>query len=243
MDVVDLRPDLRMLSGVPGQAYLLRHTGGVLLVDTGLPGTGDVAAGALRDWGLDRGALTHVLLTHWHHDHTGSAAEIGAWPGVRVWAHRADAPVIRGEAGEPAAVLTEAEAALFASVSGGAAARVPARVDRELSEEVLDELGLEVIATPGHTAGSIALLAREVGVLFTGDIAASSDAVPGGEGAVILGPFNVDREQAAASFRRLGERTVDVDTVCFGHGHPLRGADVAKLPAAARADVVPDPFA
>jgi glyoxylase-like metal-dependent hydrolase (beta-lactamase superfamily II) len=238
MDVVDLRPDLRMLLGVPGQAYLLRRPSGVLLVDTGLVGGPDAALEALRGWGLDRDALTHVLLTHWHPDHTGGAAEIGAWPGVQVWAHHADAPVVRGEAEGPAAVVTDAEAALFAQVTAaGPAVPPPARVDRELSEEVLDELGLEVIATPGHTDGSIALLGAEAGVLFTGDIAAEAD------GAVVLGPFNVDRARAAESFRRVGERAGDVDTVCFGHGRPLRGAETAALRDAARAPAVPDPFA
>jgi glyoxylase-like metal-dependent hydrolase (beta-lactamase superfamily II) len=236
MDVVDLRPDLRMLRGTPGQAYLFRWSGGVVLVDTGAVGAGGAVAAALRDWGADRDALTHVLLTHWHPDHAGSAAEIGAWPGVQVWAHRDDAPVVRGERAGAAPVLTEAEAALHAVVAGDLPDAPPARVDRELTEEVLDELGLEVLGTPGHTDGSIALFARDEGVLFTGDIAAEH------EGAVILGPFNVDRDRAAASFRRLGERAGEADTICFGHGAPLDGAAARALRDAARAPAVPDPL-
>jgi glyoxylase-like metal-dependent hydrolase (beta-lactamase superfamily II) len=95
MDVVDLRPDLRFLRGVPGQAYLLRHGGGVTLIDTGQVGQGEIVAAALRDWGLDRDSLTCVVLTHWHADHAGSAAEIAEWPRVRVLAHKADAPPSR----------------------------------------------------------------------------------------------------------------------------------------------------
>lgn len=235
MDVIDLRSDLRMLRSAPGQAYLLRWGSRVLLVDTGRLGEGPAVAAALRDWGLDRDALTHVVLTHWHADHAGSAAEIGAWPGVQVLAHRADAPVVRGERPGAAPVLTGTEEPLLAQVSRDLPDAPPARVDRELvDEEVLDEIGARVVATPGHTDGSLALHVVEAGVLFTGDIAAES------RGQVILGPFNVDRARARESFRRLGE--VPADAVCFGHGQPLLGSATAALHAAATAPEVPDPL-
>lgn len=64
--------------------------------------------------------LRVVLLTHWHPDHTGSAAEIGTGPGVRVWAHHADAPVIRGHRPGPPPVLTPAEETLYPQIAGPA---------------------------------------------------------------------------------------------------------------------------
>jgi glyoxylase-like metal-dependent hydrolase (beta-lactamase superfamily II) len=89
MNVVDIRPDLRMvLDSGPGQAYLLRRGTQAVLIDTGIAGQGGAIADALADWGLDREALTHVLLTHWHPDHVGSAAEVGSWPNAQIWAHR-----------------------------------------------------------------------------------------------------------------------------------------------------------
>jgi hypothetical protein len=52
-------------------------------------------------------------------------------------------------------------------------------------------------------------------------------------GKAILGPFNVDRHSAIASFRRLAE--MDVDIACFGHGDPIvREASHALLDAANR---------
>ncbi|BCJ28802.1 MBL fold metallo-hydrolase [Actinocatenispora sera] len=235
MEIVELRADLRMVVDPPGQAYLLRHSGGVLLVDAGRVGTGEAIAAALRGWGLDRDAVTQLVLTHWHADHAGAAAEVAGWPNVRVFAHRADAPVIRGERVGDEPVLTAAERALHAQVSQGLPDPPPSRVDHELDDaEVLTELGAQVVATPGHTPGSIALHLPEARVLFTGDVAAEHD------GVVLLGPFNRDRQQAARSFRRLGGLAADV--VCFGHGRPLVGAATEALRRAAATDPVPDPL-
>jgi glyoxylase-like metal-dependent hydrolase (beta-lactamase superfamily II) len=63
-------------------------------------------------------------------------------------------------------------------------------------------------------------------VLFTGDAVAR-----GQDGRVICGVFNVDRAQAAESFRRLA--AFDVEVACFGHGEPLTRDAAAGLRAAA----------
>lgn len=236
MKMVELRPDLRMiLDDGPGHAYLLRRGSEVVLVDTGIAGQGESIAAALRDWGLDRDALTHVLLTHWHPDHAGSAAEISTWPNAKVWAHHVDAPIVRGDAQGYLPHLTHAEEGLYSQISSTVPDAPPSRVDRELADdEVLADIGASVLSTPGHTDGSIALHFGEAGVLFTGDVATEN------QGEVILGPFNHDRSRARESFRRFAD--IDVDTVCFGHGQPLQGPDTRKLRDAALADRVPDPL-
>jgi glyoxylase-like metal-dependent hydrolase (beta-lactamase superfamily II) len=93
---------------------------------------------------------------------------------------------------------------------------------RELSEgDVLDfGGGAEILAIPGHTAGSIAIHLPRRGVLFTGDTIANV-------GTVMLGTFNQDRPQTVAAFRRLAE--VDVETACFGHGEPIVSAAAARI--------------
>jgi glyoxylase-like metal-dependent hydrolase (beta-lactamase superfamily II) len=235
MQIMDLGADLRMLVGSPGQAYLFRRGEEITLIDTGAVGcAGDIAA-ALRDWGADTSALRRVVLTHWHADHAGSAAEIGSWPGVEVLAHRLDAPVIRGQAAGAEPVFTDAERALHAQVAADLPPAPPARVDRELEDgDMVDGLGARVIATPGHTDGSIALYLPDERVLFTGDVAAHA------QGHVILGPFNTDRVLAAASFRRFAD--LPAEAVCFGHGDPLTGAAAGALAEAAGGATVPDPL-
>lgn len=80
------------------------------------------------------------------------------------------------------------------------------------------------MATPGHADGSMALLLQRPRVLFTGDTAAEH------QGQIVLGPFNVDRDRAAVSFRALAE--LDADVACFGHGRPVVGNASAALAAA-----------
>jgi len=75
--------------------------------------------------------------------------------------------------------------------------------------------GLSVIATPGHTAGSICLLDDANGTIFSGD-AIYVDARLGWE----------DPEAFATSLIRL--RDLDVRVVHSGHG---RSFDVAELRA------------
>lgn len=85
-----------------------------------------------------------------------------------------------------------------------------------------DEIfGLQVIGTPGHTAGHISVLDPVAGLLVAGDAINES-------GGMVLGPneqFTTDMGQANASVQRLAERAYE--TVVFGHGSPIEtgGAD------------------
>ncbi|MGI8878950.1 MAG: hypothetical protein ACR2KJ_00230 [Jatrophihabitans sp.] len=48
---------------------------------------------------------------------------------------------------------------------------------------------------------------------------------------MILGVFNLDRAQAAASFLRLTD--LEFDVACFGHGEPVLTDARVRLPQAA----------
>ena len=119
------------------------------------------------------GRLRRIVLTHFHADHAGSAAEL-ATDGVQVLAHRADAPVIRGERPGPPPSFTPAERELHARVAAGLPPAPPARVDVELGQGYRLDVGGKalVLSVPGHTDGSIALHLPADGVLFTGDLIA-----------------------------------------------------------------------
>jgi len=225
MDVVDLSPQLQMLRFPVGQAYLWRDSDSLTLIDTGVAGSGTSIEAAIRTLGLVPEDLDRVIITHFHDDHAGAAAEVGAWDKVTVMAHRLDAPIIRGQVTGPPPNFTEEEAAWHAAIVGDGLPPTPAaRVDVELDEADVVPFGggAQVLSVPGHTDGSLALFLPSNGVLFTGDTIASAD------DRVILGPFNLDRRQAMRSFRRLSE--LDSEMALFGHGDPVpaRAADALR---------------
>lgn len=222
MVAIRLTDQLYRLSLGSWQAYLWRDRGGATLIDTGAAGSGAMIKDALDSIGLRPSDLSGAVLTHFHDDHAGGAAEVASW-GVPITAHMADAPVIRGNVQGPQPNFTEFERELHRQVASDLPPAPPSRVDREVIDgDVLDFGGGAVImSTPGHTDGSIALHLPQHRVLFTGDIAAEHD------GKVILGVFNLDADTAAESLRKIA--TVDVDIVCFGHGRPLLESGTRQL--------------
>jgi glyoxylase-like metal-dependent hydrolase (beta-lactamase superfamily II) len=217
-----------------GQAYLWRDAAALTLIDAGPPGNGPAIESALGGLGLRLRDLDRIILTHFHEDHAGSAAAIAGRSGASVLAHRWDAPVIRGDMPAPAPALTAGERLRherIVAAAGGLPPAPPCRVDQELSEGDLLDLGggAAVIGVPGHTDGSIAIHCPAHRVLFTGDSVARTP-----DGRVILGPFNVDRDEAMGSFRKLAG--LDVDVACFGHGEPVLADGAAALRHATRPD-------
>ncbi len=196
------------------QAYLWRDEDSVTLIDTGAADTGGDVAAALDEIGLAPSDIDRVVLTHFHDDHAGAAAEIRDWGDIEIVAHEADAPIIRGEVLGPQPNLTDDERAMLELVTTDPAPAPPVTVDREVLDGAVLEFGggAHVLAASGHTDGSIALHLPEHGVLLTGDAVAEH------LGRVVLGVCNVDRDQAARSMQRLAD--LDVEVAAFGHGEP-----------------------
>jgi len=181
-------------------AYVLARTGEAALVDTGVEGSADAIEASLGAIGLGWDAVGHVILTHHHSDHVGSTAE-----------------VLRRGAGATA----YAGAADIPSIPSGSLTAIGD------DDEVF---GLRIVASPGHTAGSISVLDPIAGVLVAGD-ALRTDA---GRPALPNPQFTVDMAVARQSIVRLG--ALSFETLLVGHGEPLVGgaaAMVAELGATA----------
>ncbi|MBA0048940.1 MBL fold metallo-hydrolase [Mycobacteroides sp. LB1] len=218
-DLQQLAPALYRLRIPGGRAHLLNcylwlGSDGVTLVDTGWPNSAALIEQALHHLGKDRADVKRIVLTHFHEDHVGAAAEIASWSTADVIAGGADSAFVTGDGRGPVPVLTEGERALhpgFDEPPHGPACRV----DRPVRDgDVMDFAGgARVIEVPGHTPGSIALYLPEADAVLTGDSVAEFN------GQVILGVFNTDREAAMNSLARLAVTGAQI--AGFGHGEAV----------------------
>jgi glyoxylase-like metal-dependent hydrolase (beta-lactamase superfamily II) len=197
-------------------AYLYVETDRVTLIDGGIAGKGGLIPEAVESLGRRPSDLRQIVVTHYHADHFGAAAELVERTGASVLAHALDAPVVRGDAPESLPALSDAERPYYEQAIASTPPAPRCAVDRELQDgdEIDLDGGAQVVHVPGHTAGSIAVYLPKRRLLFSGDAAARTP-----EGQLLRGVFNVDTAQARASFAKLAQ--LDIEVACFGHGPPL----------------------
>jgi len=223
VDLRELLPGLHLLPLGISNAYLRRTAEGATLIDTGPPGSGPAIRAALQHLGVPPEELRQIVLTHFHDDHAGSAADVACWSDARVIVGTGDAAFVRGEQPGTPPAFTPAERQLHAVVAADLQPAPACRVDREVTDQDVLDLGDDavVLSVPGHTPGSIALHVPAAGLLITGDTIAEH------HGQVVLGPFNIDRDAAWRSLQHLAG--LDVEVACFGHGQPVVGSASSAL--------------
>ena len=109
MELIQLTPQLHFIQFPVGHVYLWHDPDGLTLIDAGLPGSAPLIAAAIQQAGYEPADLRHLVLTHFHPDHIGAAADIAGWGDVEVLAHHADAPFIRAQAAGPPPDLADWE--------------------------------------------------------------------------------------------------------------------------------------
>lgn len=234
-NVLEIAPDLYRLRIPGGEAHLLNSylwlgADSVALFDTGWVGSAPLVESALHALGRSRAHVGHVVLSHFHEDHAGGAAEIATWPNAVIVASASEAPIVRGDNAGPLPRFTAAEMTIHAEPTE--APRAPAcRVDVEVADgDTLPIAGeARVLQTPGHTPGSIALHLPQLGAVLTGDTVAEF------HGEVVLGVFNVDRAKTQQSVLAIAGTGAPI--AGFGHG------EAVMEDASARIGHAKDPFA
>jgi len=135
-------------------AYILARGGEATVVDTGVGGSADDIEAALAAVGSDWSGVGHLILTHRHDDHVGSATEIlERAPDAMGYAGAEDIPAIT----------------------------VPRPLNPvEDGDRVFD---LQIVTAPGHTAGSICVFDPMAGILVAGDALRTDGGRPAPPGA------------------------------------------------------------
>ena len=145
--------------------------------------------------------LTAILVTHHHGDHTGGVAALRDSTGAQVW--------------------------------GPARERIPQPFTPVQADDTVDALGLnwQVLDVPGHTAGHIAYVCRDVGgkpLLFCGDTLFS-----GGCGRL----FEGTPAQMLDSLDQLAALPGDTQ-VCAAHEYTLSNLKFARAVEPGNADTI-----
>ena len=218
-----MAPGVHQLRALACQVFALLERDQVTLIDSGAPGSAPLILRQLRDLGCEPSAVTRVILTHYHIDHRGAAADLRRATGAEVLIHADEAPYLRGDRPYPNPVQDPLRAVLVAPLM--AACRGSPLPVQEVNEgDLLDVMGgLRVHHTPGHTRGSIALSLPAQGLLFSGD-------AMGFRHRRLEPPdwlVSEDTATARASIERLA--SLDIETICFSHFPALQRHARAEL--------------
>jgi glyoxylase-like metal-dependent hydrolase (beta-lactamase superfamily II) len=86
LGVVDVSPQIKVLTGAGGNITVLATTAGHIVVDSGAAAQRDAVVRTLLELGADGGPVVAVINTHWHPDQTGANEVLGA-AGATIVAH------------------------------------------------------------------------------------------------------------------------------------------------------------
>jgi glyoxylase-like metal-dependent hydrolase (beta-lactamase superfamily II) len=209
--------------------YLWEWPGGLTLIDTGMPGSGETIAKVLVANGHPLHQVKRIIITHADIDHMGAAAALKRATGAVVACHGVEKQLLEhpGRRG-PAKLWLRP---LFALARLVPSFRVQAVAPDELLVDGTElPEGFTVVHTPGHTPGHISLLHRGRRLLIAGD------ALNNRSGKLRPPPsyFTPDMKNAQRSVWKLAKKYGDeIDVAVFGHGEPVLNNAGARIKALA----------
>ncbi|WKZ38454.1 MAG: MBL fold metallo-hydrolase [Anaerolineales bacterium] len=149
-------------------SYLIRHTGGAVLIETGPGSTLPALQAGLANEGLSSRDVTHVLVTHIHLDHAGAAGWL-AKQGSQVYVHPNGAPhLINPEKliSSATRIYGEKMDQLWGEILPVAENQLIVPQDAE--EIVIGNLRFVAVNTPGHAEHHYSYLFEDL--CFCGDV-------------------------------------------------------------------------
>lgn len=193
-----------------------------VLIDTGMPGDETFILQALNELGLHARNVSMILITHAHLDHVGALAAVKLATDARVIASVHEKDHIEGRKLLCSMRREGLNGALFKCMLYVMEKFIkkyePVQLYSTYSET--DGTGrvddVHIIATPGHSPGSLSFYFPGKKAVFTGDALTGTPA-PG----LPLRAGCSDYARALRSAQRLAQ--LDADLCFFGHGEPLLG--------------------
>jgi len=220
------------LQGSRSNIYLLTAPG-PMLVDTGMPGDEQVTLQALRELGLAPRDLRTIFVTHAHLDHIGALAAVKAATGATIVAGMPEKDHIEGRRMLCSMRREGLGGNIFKCIlyvlEKFVQKYTPVQLDTAFSAQRGSSpvQGLEIIATPGHSPGSLSFYVPAKKALFTGDALTGMPAP--------RLPLRAGCSSYAAALESVGRlAALDADICMFGHGEPLAGGAAAVLRELAR---------
>lgn len=219
MPVATVAPGIHVILLSTANALVLEDSSGPVLVDTGMPKDAARIVSSLKELSYAPQDVQKIIVTHHHVDHTGSLAELKRLTGATAIMHPIDAEAVRRGMSIRS---VEPSPGIFSWIMASAMRFTandiePAEIEEEVNDG--DKLafagGVEVMHTPGHSAGHISLyLPRDGGILIVGDVAIN---VMG----LRLPPIVEDMSVELASLKRLSR--LQFDTAVIMHGKSITG--------------------
>jgi hydroxyacylglutathione hydrolase len=195
-------------------AYLIKTGEDFILIDSGVPQLWKPLNEALKTAGCRPKNLKWLIFTHGDVDHTGNALRVKKAYGTKIAIHAGDVPMLRDGAlvkRQTRGVINKMILRISERKGGSPDLVTPDRLLED--KQRLDEFGLQavVLHTPGHTAGSIAILSDD-GHLIVGDT------IGNWRKPALAGLFE-DKVQMQASLEKLKQTHAKI--VYPGHGKPF----------------------
>lgn len=202
--------------GFVNGVLLQGEDGELVLIDAGFPKHENAIFEAIESIGRRPEDLNHLVCTHAHPDHIGSAAAVVNRTGATTWMHPIDVPI--AENGGPFRPMTP---------SPGLPQKIgfrifwrpnepvgPLQIDKHMTDgETLPIAGgLTVVHTPGHSAGHVSLAWQGGRLMIVGDV--------GSNVAGVNDPLGFENQQEGRrSQRRLA--SLQFEAAAFGHGRAI----------------------
>ncbi len=219
MDAVAITPKIYQIPLRIVNVFLISSTDGLTLIDTGPSGSKPIIFDAIRKIGFQPTDIKNIIVTHSHHDHSGSLADILTEVNATVYMHPDDAALIRK--GIAYNFRIKSAKRVINIITIGSLIKLPyinVKPVRQITEVNEGDMipgsdGLKVIHAPGHWPGQIALYyPGDGGIVIAADSVENLDHLR-------LPSEYVSRTECLSTIKKL--ISYNFRTALFSHGEPM----------------------